>query len=44
MVVPLADIERLLEKIFDVIKRAHENELIHAGIIKTYKEVTLIVY
>ena len=29
------------EEVYDITKRVHENDLVHSGILKTYKEVSL---
>ena len=29
------------EEVYDIIKRVHENDLVHSGTLKTYKEVSL---
>ena len=39
-----APLERLQYDVYDIIKRVHENDLVHSGILKTYKEVSLHLF
>ena len=32
------------EEVYDIIKRVHENDLVHSGILKPYKEVSLDLF
>ena len=31
-------------EVYDIMKRVHENDLVHSGILKTYKEVSLHIF